>query len=756
MAFWSNIGRRRTVAPDDTRPYPDLNPEMRESLSRAVAVVESRLMEAEEYQRPIQVRNPYDDIRGKAPERKTLPTGDNATDNILKSSYLSSNSEGRARKIALYQAWLGESFLSGAIEAIAARMVSGGWLLRPTDPHKPDERSKAPLQELLDNCNPYEEFHQVIHSQVTDIGWAGECYLEVTWKYHPLLKREIPYELYTVDPISMDYVLSEDNKSIVGYVQTTDLGSPIQLSTKEIIRIWMPDPRNRFRALSTVEKLLNPVTLDTYLQISEQKYFQQGNRGDVAITLKSAGPEQASRFTKWIEERFLGVKNAHRPLIVYGDGDDIDVKQIGSRSDLDVIERRKFAGIEMMAGFKVPPHLMSQLEGTGQGGQAVGDTMEKQFVHTAVDPMRQRVMGQYTYSLAVMGFGIDDWVIDTAYADMRDTTEIIDIAKKKIDAGLSTINIERASLKQKTAGPAGDVPYIVVGSQLIPLAHLPELAKNPPAAVAQQQQQAQQGQMQQDGQAHDQDMAQKQHDLAKDQADKQHALSQQQLAAQMKQHHMNHQLQLHKQSADMQNSRNAAMQKGQATHSALESLPPTTPFVESEHEYGCVMVPLPDTLAEEVMYLHQWIDPDDLAEDGFEMDPHITVKYGLLETDTSARGILGALARAEPPIPITLGAPGTFSAPEHDVLYMSVDAPDLGRLHTLIGSLIPCIPNTHGAYIPHVTVAYLKKGTVGKYLQVTDITGASGLADALTLSDTDGSITTIPCSGYLAAIGGVL
>lgn len=752
MAFWS---RRKTVAPDDTRPY--LNPEMQGLLNEAVANVTRRLSEADDFHRPVQVKDPYDDVRGKAPERRTLPTGDNSADNVLKSSYLTSNSEGRARKISLYQAWLGESFLSGAIEAIAARMISGGWLLRPTDPHHPDENSKAPLQELLDNCNPYEDFHQVIHSQVTDIGWAGECYLEVTWKYHPLMKREIPYEIYTVDPISMDYVLSTDNKSIVGYVQTTEVGSPIQLSTKDIIRIWMPDPRNKFRALSTVEKLLNPVTLDTYLQISEQKYFQQGNRGDVAITLKSAGNEAAGRFTKWVEERFLGVKNAHRPLIVYGDGDDIDVKQIGNRSDLDVIERRKFAGTEMMAAYKVPPHLMSQLEGTGQGGQAVGDTMEKQFVHTAVDPMRQRVMGQYSFALAVQGFGIDDWVIDTAYADMRDSSEIIDIANKKIQAGLSTINVERASMKQKTLGPAGDVPFIVVGSQLIPIAHLPELAKNPPAAVAQQQQQAQQGQMQQQGQEHEQDMAQKQHDLATTQADRAHSLARAKMAQDMHVHKTNTQLALHKTSADLQKTRTAVSARAGASaqqRGPAESVDIGPLFTESVHSYGCVMAPLSPELTDEVFAAQEWIEPDDLAEDGLEDNPHVTIRYGLIETGAHELAILGALGQAEPPFAITLGAPGIFHGKDADVLYLSVDCPALARLHTLIGSLISCAPSDYGVYTPHVTLAYLKKGTAGKYLSVCDITGAAGLSGAMTLADRDERITEIPLTGHLVALAG--
>lgn len=735
MAIWDRRPRRKTVPPADTRPEP--NSAARAALAEATDRVDRALRESAHLQTPIQVPSRYDEVSAKAPIRKTLPTGDTAADTVLKSSYLTSNSEGRARKIALYQAWLGESFVSGSIEAIAARMVSGGWMLRPIDPLKPDEKAKAPLQELLDNCNPWEEFHQVIHSQVTDLGWAGECFLEVTWKYSPTMKRDVPYEIYTVDPISMDYVLANDNKTIVGYVQTTDNGSPIQLDLHDIIRVWLPDPRNKFRALSTLEKLLNPVTLDTYLQLSEQMYFKQGNRGDVAITLRNATEEQAGRFTKWIEERFLGVKNAHRPLVIYGEDEDIAVTTLGNRSDLDVLERRKFAGTEIMAGYKVPPHLMSQLEGTGQGGQAVGDVMEKQFVHTAVDPLRQRLMGNYSWSLGVVGFGITTWVIDTTYADMRDSDEVVGIAIKKIQAGLSTINAERAAMKQ-AAVPGGEVPYLVVGSQLIPVAHLPQLAKAPPPAVAAQQQSAQSG-----------DLAQDKHELAQTQADRQHGLAQDQMAQQMRMHKLKTQADLQKASASIQVQREraaagTATQGNGAGGKVKESLD-----LREAHSYGCVMAPLAPTLSDEVLDLRHWIDDDDLAGDGYDDYPHVTVRYGLTDTGDGVRAVLATLCRAEPPIPITLGPCGVFAKDECDVLYLSVEAPALTRLHHLVGTLTPCAPNSYPTYTPHVTIAYLKPGTAAKYLSVCDISGASGLTDALVLSDTDDSLTTFSCTGHL-------
>jgi hypothetical protein len=418
--------------------------------------------------------------RASAVTRTTYPTGDQGGDPLMKSSYLTTDVSNRARKISLYQAFLGESPVSGAIEAIAARLVSGGWVLKPVDAKHPNEETREPLQELLDWCNPDEEFGQMLHDTATDLLWAGEAYWEITSKSSVYWGRKVPYELFTVDPISMDYVLAPNRKQIAGYVQQGEDGKPIPLKPSQIIRWWFPDPRNRFKALSPLEKLLNPVVTDTYLQLSDQKYFQQGNRSGTAILLKNGNQALASRLLRWITEQYLGVKNAHKPLILFGEQSDMDIRDVPDHSSIDVVERRKYSRDEILSGYKVPPHLMSALEGTGQGGQAVGDTMEKQFVHTAVDPIRQRIMSKATFRICVQGFGIDDWVIDTTYADLRDSDRVLENMKTRIFTGLSTINRELAEQKQPSI-EGGDIPILVLGSTIVRVDSLPNLPMTPPA-----------------------------------------------------------------------------------------------------------------------------------------------------------------------------------------------------------------------------------------------------------------------------------
>lgn len=429
---------------------------------------ETRALITEAVQQALSEAGPPGGATTTAPTRLTYPASDAQTQSILK-NYDVAN---RARKITLYQTFLGESWVSACVEAIAARLISGGWLLKPLDPKRPNLQSKTPLQEYLDWCNQDEDFSQIVHSLATDLLWAGECFAEITWKQSPVLHRPVPYELFTVDVISMDYVIAPDRKSIASYQQTTDTGEKVDLEPSSILRVWFPDPRNRLRALSPIEKLLNPLTWDTYLQLSEQKYFEQGNRGDLHINVTSGDQNQAARYLKWIKERFLGVKNAHVPLVTYGQ---MEVAAVGNRAQIDVLSRRKFAMAEVLAVYKVPPHMVSVIEAGSIGGAGTSDTMEKQFIHTAVDPVRWRLFNPINFRIARQGFGIDDWTIDTSYADLRDTKDITTIQTQRIAFGLSTPDEERAEMKREPYPEGGDQAIIITRQGITPvrdLAHI--------------------------------------------------------------------------------------------------------------------------------------------------------------------------------------------------------------------------------------------------------------------------------------------
>ena len=159
---------------------------------------------------------------------------------------------------------------------------------------------------------------------------------------------------------------------------------------------------------------------------------------------------------------------------------------------------------------------------------------------------------------------------------------------------------------------------------------------------------------------------------------------------------------------------------------------------------ACVMLDLPAELSAMLVRLAETIDPDHRHEKGVERVSHITVKYGLT---CPVEEVKAALAD-HGPVEYQLGEFRVFHKDDKDVLYVDVLSPALHKLNRTLSAL-PCNPDDHPRYVPHVTLAYLKSPSRGACpadvyaaawngaIQMT----AQGTADELTYSGPD----KVPC-----------
>lgn len=151
--------------------------------------------------------------------------------------------------------------------------------------------------------------------------------------------------------------------------------------------------------------------------------------------------------------------------------------------------------------------------------------------------------------------------------------------------------------------------------------------------------------------------------------------------------------------------------------------------ISGPFEFSSTQVDLPSDIARKVQAMARDIKESDLVE--AEGSPHITIKYGLHTTDSQP---VRTLLSHEPSVRVKFGKTECFAAGEtfsdHDVVYVRVFSPDLRRLHDkLTGSLAHT--TTHPKYTPHVTVAYVKKGTGHKYCGRTDLEGIEATIDVV-------------------------
>lgn len=131
-------------------------------------------------------------------------------------------------------------------------------------------------------------------------------------------------------------------------------------------------------------------------------------------------------------------------------------------------------------------------------------------------------------------------------------------------------------------------------------------------------------------------------------------------------------------------------------------------FLQTQVDFGYLRITIPRWIVKNV-------HDDDVLR--LEHRPHATVYYGADRRDIARiQAIVEEYGR---PIRVSLGALNLFEHAEHDVLYVELVGDSLIQLHNKIAELPFSRPQTHPNYIPHLTLAYLKKGSGRKFVGLT-------------------------------------
>lgn len=136
-------------------------------------------------------------------------------------------------------------------------------------------------------------------------------------------------------------------------------------------------------------------------------------------------------------------------------------------------------------------------------------------------------------------------------------------------------------------------------------------------------------------------------------------------------------------------------------------------------ELGCVMVPAPKSVLGQIP-----IAPEDLHGLGMEHAPHITVRYGLLDSDLTS---LQQLAEITDPFTVTLGKTNYFPPSQYSggacPVYVSVYSSEIKALSSEVEEVAEFAPRSHAEYIPHLTIGYVRPEVAEKYKGLDNLSG---------------------------------
>lgn len=166
---------------------------------------------------------------------------------------------------------------------------------------------------------------------------------------------------------------------------------------------------------------------------------------------------------------------------------------------------------------------------------------------------------------------------------------------------------------------------------------------------------------------------------------------------------------------------------------------------QERFKYCNVQMPLPKELAVDIIAWGKKNIPDadlfngDLGyATGRTLDSHITLKWGLAN-DSDATHATRIVGKHEP-FKLKLGTVRKFTCEEknYDVIYVAVASSDMRFLHRRL-SKIPGSVSTHATYSPHVTVAYVKRGTADHLIGSSKFEDKSFEASMASFMKMDGS-----------------
>ena len=179
------------------------------------------------------------------------------------------------------------------------------------------------------------------------------------------------------------------------------------------------------------------------------------------------------------------------------------------------------------------------------------------------------------------------------------------------------------------------------------------------------------------------------------------------------------------------------------TQTVSDSETKTETETKGVYKYSCVMLPASDEVASIAKYWTRKNVPVDSlyvnAEegmDGYESEPHVTVKYGLESNDVDQ---MRELIEGFGSISVKFGDVELFKVnPKFDVLKVAVLSDKLHKLNEIVSKL-PCDGDKFPEYKPHMTLAYVKKDSCDDLVPNDFFSELEDQIDSVIFATTDGS-----------------
>ena len=386
----------------------------------------------------------------------------------------------------LYEAYITCPWAWASVQAVARTITAGGlvtdWTGDDGDgdddiPDKPD--NVLALEALLAFVNPQQNIRQLVRNFIADLLVFADAYIEVVWVGNR------PVALYNQDSPTTTPI-ADEHGNITGYVQVTDFGRRVEFDPREIIHVSLDSARPGVLGVSPMQAALGPVTGWLFAHSTGKEQFKKGLPPEIHADFPAAAQDPDIR--RW-RDRYLtqnvGARNIGAPITTKGG---VTLNELRTGAIDAVFKGKDQYRDEILSTFGVPPAEAGVIE-SGNIGGGTGDSQHRTFQINTCGPIAELVAEALTYNLAVVAFGITDWLLKFGEVDYRDSAVVENIRDQRLRNGAWTLNKYRAEIGEPPVDGGDDAVLVdrqnlVLWSDMAAMSHALVAGKGAPAVAA--------------------------------------------------------------------------------------------------------------------------------------------------------------------------------------------------------------------------------------------------------------------------------
>lgn len=363
-----------------------------------------------------------------------------------------------------YEMFRQHPIVRGAVEKLAKYAVSTGFHFEPDTPD--GTLNKLKERKLRAFFRKSRSGH-LLRLTYKDLIIYGEAF----WVIEKSLLGT-PLRALRLHPKYMSPNL-DDNDNLIGWYYGPQVGddrAPREYRTNQILHFRFDDPESDVTGLSLLHSLQLTVATDLNAMHFNGNFFENSAQTGLIIIIRTSTGDEAKRNREWLDQNYVGTKNAHRPLLLEGD---VDVKPSVNRMvDMQYVEGRVLSRQEIMTALDIPPEKLHIVEDfrRPQNTQA-GDTFQSE----TVSPLQTIVEEEINDELIMEIFGWDDILFKHNESNSASEMSKAQLYNEYEKMGVMSINQIAARLGLPPVA-GGDAHFIQTAAGLIPVEMVDEVA----------------------------------------------------------------------------------------------------------------------------------------------------------------------------------------------------------------------------------------------------------------------------------------